>query len=536
MSSQIPSSPVDPPNPVRDSWMLHLDKDDPTPVVPAADPEQAAAQEKGLLDDLRVVMTRRQEQRQVGPPEEQIEGRQIGHYLIQRLLGEGGMARVYQGMDLNTHAPVALKVLKPAYREDTRLCARFEREARSMARLRHAHVVRILDFPEFQSTRAIVMAYVPGGNLRKGINHARLTGQPQPVRACVDYLVQAASGVESAHRLGLVHRDIKPSNLLLDSRGRVQVADFGAILATEGATWLTGAGQQIGTPAYMSPEQCQGQRVGPPSDVYSLGVTLFELLTNRLPFEAEESSPFAIMLKHVSEPPPDPRVYRAELSEELAGVVIKCLAKCPEDRYATAGALAEALKAIPLLCLTAPTAKPHADAAFQVDMAAIRKQLEKLPQRAIVSWACRCARRVQHLNSDPRVERALTMAESSQTESPENAAPHAISTALSRIHALRLASLKAAYAEGDAHNSQIEIEAARAAAAAASAAAAVCCTDCAADAAYAARSAISALHLAGEPIREFWDRARADYRLLTKADLGAEGTVGRPIPPNLFAS
>jgi len=378
------------------------------------------------------------------------------------------------------------------------------------------------------------MSYMPGGTLRKLLIRNRRAGRHHPIPEAVALIVQAAEGVEAAHRLGIIHRDLKPSNLLLDARGCVRVADFGAIRVTEGTTWLTGTGQQIGTPAYMSPEQCQGRRVGPASDVYSLGVTLFELLTNRPLFEVEESSPFAIMLKHISEPAPDPRAFRAEISQELADVIRTSLAKNPQDRYPSAGAMVKALQSIPLVGSTTDDGQQKIPEHLNVAITSIRKHLARLPQRAIVCWACRCARRVQHLNRDPRVEQALTMAESSLANTPDQLPQHAVSSALSRIHALRLAALKAAYAEENPQHSRAEIEAARAAAAAASAAAARCIADCAADAAYTARSAIAALHLAGESVQTFWNAVRNDYRTLVSANLGEEGTVGRPIPPALF--
>jgi hypothetical protein len=267
--------------------------------------------------------------------------------------------------------------------------------------------------------------------------------------------------------------------------------------------------------------------------VYSLGVTLFELLTGRLPFEVEEASPLAMMLKHISEPAPDPRTFRAEISAGVASAILRSMAKRPEDRYPSAGALAEALRTQPAMP-PPPAGEVEAEVGWHMDLAAIRKQLELLPQRAIVCWACRCARRVQDLNPDPRVERALVMAESSITEVDESQAPQSLTRALSRIRALRVASLKAAYTEESTRATGASIEAARAAAAAASSAAALCIADTAADAAFAARCAIAALTRAERPIKPFWDAARRDYHKLLDAQLGREGTIGQPVPPGLF--
>ncbi len=508
--------------------------DDPTPPGPRLDPPaDLDPEETVLVDDLRVVLTRRA----TGSERchEELQGQHLGGYRIERLLGEGGMARVYEGRDIASGRQVALKILKPQYRADQGICARLEREARSMARIEHEHVVRILDFTTDGPLSAIVMEYLPGGSLRDRLNEVRAARQEMAVEEAVALVVQAASGVGAAHAVGVIHRDIKPSNLLLDAQERIKVADFGTIMVVEGTTWLTGVGQQIGTPGYMSPEQCKGERVAPASDVYSLGVSLFELLTGRLPFEAEEGSPFAIMLKHISDPPPDPSMWRSAIPAGLAGVILRCLAKNPQDRFPTAAALADAL-------LSQPPFEPDIEIepepqhrGLRVNVAAVRKQLLTLPQRAIVCWACRCARRVQFLTPDPRVERALVMAEATLTEPADEPAPASVSRALSRIRTLRTASLKAAYSHEDTDAAAPMVEAARAAAAAAASAAALCIDDSAADAAFAARSAIAALRLANHPIKPWWDAARADYRKLVNARLGQEGTVGRPIPPSLFA-
>jgi hypothetical protein len=417
------------------------------------------------------------------------------------------------------------------------MSSRFEREARSMGRIQHQHVVRILDFPAHGPSRAIVMEYMSGGSLRGRLIATNVTGRPIPVDEAVTLIHQAAQGCAAAHAIGIVHRDIKPSNLLLDDDGKIKVADFGTLLVIEGATWMTGVGQQIGTPGYMSPEQCRGERASPSSDVYSLGVSLYELLTGHLPFEIEEASPFAMMLKHISEPVPDPRGARPDIPKELANVILRCLAKHPEDRYRTAAELVQALDEYPNVAERADDIDvgEEREHGLRVNVAAVKKQLQVLPQRAIVCWACRCARRVQHLRSpDPQVERALAMAETAYQEDDEAGSPHSASRALSRIRNLRVASLRAAYVEGADRSSVAAIEATRAAAAAAASAAGLCVADTAADAAFAARSAIAALKLAGQPIRPFWEAALSDYHKLVNAGLGHEGTLGEPVPKNLF--
>lgn len=498
-------------------------------------PTGGSPEETLLLEDLRVVFNRQAApQHRVEPqPLISFEGRRFGPYTVKQLLGEGGMAQVYLATDARDDTNVAFKILKPQYCSDRDLCARFEREALSMRRVQHDNVVQILDCPRDGAYQAIVMTYLPGGSVRDHLQVVRSSGEKLAVEEALSIILQASAGVEAAHQLGLVHRDLKPSNLLLDEKGHVKVADFGAILVVAGATWLTGVGQQIGTPGYMSPEQCRGERVDRPSDVYALGATLFELLTGRLPFEVEEASPLAMMLKHISEPAPDPRTFRPEISHGLSGVILRSLAKRPEDRYRSAGEFAEDLRAQPIV-QPPPEMELSEDGGYHIDLAAIRKQLELLPQRAIVCWACRCARRVQDLNRDPRVERALAMAEAAMSEAEESSSPQSLSRALTRVRALRVASLKAAYTDENVRMTGAAIEAAKAAAAAASSAAAMCISDTAADAAFAARSAVTALVRAHRPVKPFWETARKDYHKLVNAQLGREGTVGQPIPPSLF--
>ncbi len=531
----MPGMPDAPdPMPPRDP-----DPSTPEPVKPAQPGEDPREEETVFdeseatwsLDDLRVVMQRRQKETLAIPPAEALQGHRVGRYVLGKLLGEGGMARVYRAMDTETEHPVAFKVLKPQYQTDPDLSARFEREARSMADLAHDHVVKVLDVVREAPLNAIVMELLSGGSLRDRIAEIRNSTRRADIAEGVTMITQAAQGIHVAHQRGIVHRDVKPSNLLLDEEGRVKVADFGTVHVLENTTWLTGVGQQVGTPGYMSPEQCAGERVTPASDVYSLGVTLHELLTGRLPFEMEEASPFALMLKHISEPPADPRVYREELPEWLAEIILRTLNKKPQERYAQAGELADALRE-GTHRLSRDAASKSAPAEWQMDLASVRTRLEQLPQRAIVYWACRCARRVQSRNPDPRVQRALEMAESTVIE-PETGDTHAsVTRALSKIRALRAASLRAAYAEMRTQETGAAAEAAKAAAAAAACAAARCIDDAAADATFAARSALAALGDQPETVKRFWREARADFKFLRELCEGQEGTVGKPIPRN----
>ena len=478
-----------------------------------------------LLSDLRVVLSRRT------PPADLLVGSRIGKYEIRAPLGEGGMARVYRAVDPAGGSEVALKVLKPEYQSSPEIGRRFAQEAQTMARIRHAHVARVYDTPEEGPVRAIAMELLSGGSLGDLLGRGRKRRRRVRVNAVVRFMLQAARGLGAAHALGVVHRDIKPGNLMLDAAGRVKVVDFGVVLALERATWLTGVGRPIGTPAYMSPEQCRGERVGPASDVYAMGVTLFELLTGRLPFTEEAGSPFALMLKHIQEPAPDPRRLRGDIPEWLAQLVLRCLAKEPTDRFSEGAALAQAL-ADQALDVPPPAVVERRSTAQRIDAAAIREQLQRLPQRAIVAWACRCARRVQHLNRDPRLERSLAMAESFVygESREEEAAADTLAQALCRVQNLRNASFRAAYTAGAAGDTPAAAQAALAAGAASACAAARCAADAAADAAYVAQRAVAAFDASGVPVTEFWRAAQRDYRVLLARAGSAEGTVGVVLP------
>lgn len=507
------------------------------PQTPAQAGEGSAAVESpedaALLEDLRTVLLRE-------APPAPLAGRQadlpcgsrFGGYTVGRLIGEGGMARVYAARHALTGEPAALKVLKPEYLGSRDMLARFWREARSMARVRHDNVIRILGFPQEGDVQAIALELLTGRSLRHHLDAARPEGRLTPISQAVAWATQAARGLAAAHAVGMVHRDVKPSNLLFDADGTLKVADFGAILLLEGATWLTGVGKQIGTPAYMSPEQCRGDRVTPASDVYSLGATLFEIVTGRLPFDVEEASPLAIMLKHISEPAPDPRTWREDLPRWLATIISRCLSKIPQDRFPECGALADALQAgaggMPA------EAESNSAPPDLIDTETVRRRLAELPHRAIICWACRCARRVQFLNDDPRLQRALATAESAAGEADSGDTPESIGRMMRRIRTLRGESLNAAYAAADGLTCPPAVEAAKAAAAAASCAAARCIEDAAADAAFAARRAVSALHLAGRSVQDFWAASRKDYRRLRAFTAGQTGTVGTPIPADLL--
>jgi serine/threonine protein kinase len=218
-------------------------------------------------------------------------------YVLSGLLGAGGMAQVFLAHDRILGRDLALKVLREHYVKDAQFVERFRREAQSAAALNHPNVVQVYDQGRFEDGRYyIVMEYVPGGNLKDRIDR---TGPLDPLEA-TRFASQIAEALRVAHERGMVHRDIKPQNVLLNATGEAKVADFGIVLAASTSS-TSGTNLVFGTASYMSPEQAMGKRVGPQSDLYSLGVVLYEMLTSAVPFEAEGS--LATAMKHVIEPP-----------------------------------------------------------------------------------------------------------------------------------------------------------------------------------------------------------------------------------------
>jgi serine/threonine-protein kinase len=260
-------------------------------------------------------------------------------YELESEIGRGGMSVVYRARDRRLNRPVAIKVLPPELAHDAAIRTRFTREAQMAAQLTHAHIVPIYDVGEQDGLAYFVMAIVHGGNLA-----TLLTREPrQPVEEARRLLSEIADALAYAHLRGVIHRDIKPDNILLDeSSGRAMVTDFGIARAMEVSSRLTATGIAVGTPAYMSPEQALGDReVDGRSDIYSLGVLGYQMLTGRLPFSAGNS--MALLLKHVSEPPRPIAELRQDAPRSLREAIERALMKSPEDRWPTATSLREAL-------------------------------------------------------------------------------------------------------------------------------------------------------------------------------------------------
>ena len=260
-------------------------------------------------------------------------------YTLVETLGDGGMAKVYLAHDEVLDRDVALKVLKHQYTDDEEFVERFRREARSAAGLSHPNIVSVYDQGRSEDDAYyIAMEYVPRGTLKDGIER---DGALAP-EAAVGVALQIADALQAAHEKGVIHRDIKPQNVLVTSAGDVKVTDFG--IARAASSPLTATSTVLGTAGYMSPEQAMGDAAGPQSDLYSLGVVLYEMLTGALPHTGE--SPVAQAMKHVNEHPRSPREANPEVSGALDALTMKLLAKDPEERYASATALASDLERV----------------------------------------------------------------------------------------------------------------------------------------------------------------------------------------------
>jgi len=259
-----------------------------------------------------------------------------GRYRVLNRLGSGGMADVYCAEDSHLGRQVALKVLYRRFAQDAEFVERFKREAQSAAGLTHPNVVNVFDRGEHDGTYYIAMEYLPGRTLKEVIGERGVLDQ----ESVIDIGVQILRAASFAHRRGVVHRDLKPHNVMLDDGGNAKVTDFG--IARAGASEMTEAGSIMGTAQYLSPEQAQGQPAIPQSDLYSVGIILYELLTGRLPFDGE--SAVAIAVQHLNDPPPPISSLRPDVAPELEAAVMRALAKDPATRWADADEFIRALE------------------------------------------------------------------------------------------------------------------------------------------------------------------------------------------------
>jgi hypothetical protein len=265
-----------------------------------------------------------------------LAGQTLGHYQLMEQIGRGGMATVYKAYQPSLDRYVAVKVLPTYLAHEPGFAARFEREARAVAKLDHPHILPVHDFGREGDLTYIVMKYVEAGTLKERM------GEPLDLEAVVEIMAQVGEALDYAHQEGVIHRDVKPSNVLMDKGKWALLTDFGLAKMAEASVQLTKSGVGVGTPAYMSPEQGQGTTVDGRSDVYSLGVMLYEMLTGQVPYDAE--TPMAVVIKHITAPLPMPREMNPDIPEPVERVVLKALAKAPADRYQSVGRMVEALR------------------------------------------------------------------------------------------------------------------------------------------------------------------------------------------------
>jgi len=266
-----------------------------------------------------------------------------GRYKIEALLGQGGMAGVYKGTDPNLRRTVAIKLIHPHLADDPAFVRRFEEEAAAVARLRHPNIVQVFDFDHDGNLYYMVLEFVPGETLQDRLKTLSAAGKQLPLEETLEIMAKVCDAVAYAHERGMIHRDLKPANVMLGPQGQPILMDFG-IAKILGGTQHTATGAIVGTAAYMSPEQIQGAPLDPRSDIYSLGVMLFEMAIGHPPFEGD--SAMTIMLKHIQQPVPDLRRDPSGAPAPLVAVIEKALAKKPEDRFQTGAEMAGALRMI----------------------------------------------------------------------------------------------------------------------------------------------------------------------------------------------
>ena len=251
-------------------------------------------------------------------------------YEIIEELGKGGMGRVYRVEDTKLKQEIALKLIKPEISSDKKTIERFRNELKLARNIRHKNVCGMFDLGEAEGARFITMEYVSGEDLKSFIRRAA----PLSTSRTVSIAKQVCEGLEEAHRIGVVHRDLKPSNIMIDKDGNARIMDFGIARSLK-EKGITGAGVMIGTPEYMSPEHVEGKEIDQRTDIYSLGVILYEMVTGRVPFEGDTA--LSIAVKHKTEQPKDPRELNPQISEDISRIILKCLEKDKDKRYQSAG-------------------------------------------------------------------------------------------------------------------------------------------------------------------------------------------------------
>jgi len=313
-----------------------------------------------------------------------VGGTFAGRYQVIEELGKGGMGRVYKVFDKEIKEKVALKLLNPEIASDSQTIERFRNELKLARKISHRNVCRMFDLSKEEGTHFITMEYVSGENLKSSI---RRVG-PLSAGKAIFIAGQICEGLSEAHGLGVVHRDLKPQNIMIDRDGNARIMDFGIARSLK-AKGITDAGVMIGTPEYMSVEQVEGKKVDRRSDIYSLGVILYEMVTGRVPFEGD--TPLTIAVKHKSEAAPDPRKINAQVPEDLSRVILRCMEKDKENRYQGADELLSELgkieKGIPTTERVLPKTRPSTSKEITVTFSLRKLLIPALIVVAVVAAA-----------------------------------------------------------------------------------------------------------------------------------------------------
>lgn len=309
-------------------------------------------------------------------------GTSLGNYRILAPLGQGGMARVYRAYQENLDREVAIKVLPPWYAADRNFVERFNLEARLVARLSHPNIVTVHDASEQNGHLYIVMQLVDGGTLKHRLDALHAQGYTMDAAEAIPIFVQLASALNYAHEQGVVHRDVKPVNVLMDRSGRPILSDFGiakVLASTKDSLTRPGAG--VGTPEYMSPEQCLGGAVDGRADIYALGAMLFEALTDQTPFIGDNYP--ALAHNHIYMIPPRPSQLNPKISPQLEGIILTALMKNPAQRYQYASAMADALEQAQPRLGTGhhPAVRPQAFTPLPVNTDIVRQDYSPVPRK-----------------------------------------------------------------------------------------------------------------------------------------------------------
>ncbi len=311
-------------------------------------------------------------------------GQTLGPYRIIEQIGMGGMATVYKAYQASVDRYVAVKVLPRQFAEDPSFIGRFEQEARTIAKLEHPHILPVHDYGEQEGITYLVMRFVGAGTLKDLMAERG----PMSLDETLRIMEQIGGALGYAHSQGVIHRDIKPSNVLVDPRGDCFLTDFGIARLVEGTTEFTATGRIVGTPAYMAPEQGMGEKADARSDIYALGIILYEMVTGKVPYQAE--TPLAVLMKHVTAPLPLPRQIKPDLPESVERVILKALSKSPDDRFQRVEDMITALRQAvtsPEAVAAEPAAPPVWDEATAVvDQAPPTKTVPATTPRRPFPW------------------------------------------------------------------------------------------------------------------------------------------------------